>query len=90
MLIISKEFKILIKPIPSYYLATKYYCEFITEEVNYLSTYKHLLPKSVQRKVKVTDDKDDYLGLKNKVSKRCFAKIDSSVSKIYSLLLEKI
>ena len=48
-----------------------------------------MLLKSAQRKVEVTDDENDYLELKNKVSKRCFAKIYSSASNIYALLLEK-
>ena len=43
----------------------------------------------MQREVKVTNDENDYLGQKNKVSKRYFAKIDGSASKICALLLEK-
>ena len=87
---ISKALKIPIKSIPSYYLATKHCCKLIIGEVNYLNTYKYLLLKSAQHKFEVTDNENDYLGLKNKVSKRYFAKIDGSASKIYALLLEKI
>ena len=88
-LLISKALKIPMKSILSYYLATKYRCKFITGEINYHSTCKNLLPKIVQCKVEVTDEENDYLELKNKVSKRYFVKIDGSASKIYALLLEK-
>ena len=78
------------KSILSYYLATKYSCKFIIGEVNYLSICKHLLLKSAQYKVEVTDDEIEYLELKNERSKMYFAKINGSMSKINVLLLEKI
>jgi hypothetical protein len=87
---ISKALKIPIQSIPSYYLATKHRCKLIAGEIAYLNAYKHLLPKSKQHNVNVTNDENDYLGQKNKVSKRYFAKIDGSASKIYALLLEKV
>ena len=72
---ISKVLNVPTKSILSYYFAVKHYCKLIIGEVNYLEYFKHLLPTSNQNNIKCTDNKDDYLKLKNKVKKKYFVKI---------------
>jgi len=87
---ISKLFRIEAKLIPSFYLATKHRCKLITGEVDYLSEFKFLQPQSSENKITKSNDKTDYEGKKQKVTKKYFAKIDGGCEKAYSLLIDKL
>lgn len=87
---ISKLFHVETKLTPSFHMATKHRCKLITWEVDYLSKFKFLLPKSNDNDITRSNDAIDYEGKKNKVKNKHFAKIKGECEKVHTLLADNL
>ena len=88
--LIINLFKIAITAIPFFYKAIKYYCKFLSREVNISELYHYLLPELDRNKISKSKNCMDFLRRKVKVVKKYYSVIKGSCSKVYLLLLDKI
>jgi len=87
---IIKLFHLHPKQLPSFYMATKHRCNMTCGVLELDTSLLFLLPKNDFDKVQKSNNADDCIGKKCKITTKYFAKITGGYNKIYELLSEKI